>query len=116
MPGEVHKQVFHFSCVPINEVPLYAKQRVSALCVWVLTRFQKTVLSACDVNTPIHTEPRSNGVGGGEGRLKGLERRVLFGDTPQGVAGSLGAPSKVFFKAEDKVLQCYYSPPLDTCC
>ena len=30
-------------------------------------------------------------------------RQVLFGDTPQDVASSLGAPSKVFFKAEDKV-------------
>ena len=26
----------------------------------------------------------------------------MFGDTPQDVARDLGAPSKVFFKAEDK--------------
>ncbi|CAI8043991.1 UPF0183 protein C16orf70 homolog [Geodia barretti] len=50
----------------------------------------------------IMDEPRSGGVGG-EGRLKGLERRVMFGDTPQDVCSSLGAPSKVFFKAEDKM-------------
>ena len=36
-----------------------------------------------------------------------IERQVLFGDTPQDVASSLGAPSKVFFKAEDKVC-CQY--------
>ena len=39
----------------------------------------------------------------GEGRPRVLERRVLFGDTPQDVSSTLGAPSKVFFKAEDKV-------------
>ena len=33
----------------------------------------------------------------------------MFGDTPQDVCSSLGAPSKVFFKAEDKV-RCYVAP------
>ena len=55
----------------------------------------------------VHTElQRSSGAG--EGRLRVVERRVMFGDTPQDVCSSLGAPSKVFFKAEDKVWLSYW--------
>lgn len=32
-----------------------------------------------------------------------LTREVLFGDTCQDVAAALGAPSRVFYKAEDKM-------------
>lgn len=32
-----------------------------------------------------------------------LTRDVLFGDTCQDVAAALGAPSRVFYKAEDKM-------------
>ena len=52
------------------------------------------------------TEPRLSGTS--EGRPRTLERRVMFGDTPQDVSSCLGAPSKVFFKAEDKVCVCSY--------
>lgn len=45
-----------------------------------------------------------------EGSLRSLEPRkqcftrdVLFGDTCQDVSSSLGAPSRVFFKSEDKM-------------
>ena len=46
---------------------------------------------------------------GGEGRPRVLEKRVMFGDTPQDVSSNLGAPSKVFFKAEDKVRMCIHN-------
>ena len=38
-----------------------------------------------------------------EPKRQTLTREVLFGDTCQDVAAALGAPSRVFYKAEDKM-------------
>ena len=38
-----------------------------------------------------------------EPRKQSLSREVLFGDTCQDVATALGAPSRVFYKSEDKM-------------
>ena len=50
------------------------------------------------------SDPRPSQLG--EGRPRMIERQIMFGDSAQDVAGCLGAPSKVFFKAEDKVCVC----------
>ncbi|XP_047001854.1 PHAF1 protein CG7083 [Schistocerca americana] len=57
-------------------------------------------LTTCGLRLHLFTEGSSRML---EPRKQNLSREVMFGDTCQDVASAIGAPSRVFYKSEDKM-------------